>query len=114
MVSRVTLALRAGFRLLIEPSTASFLIAVDKPRQALLQAVGKLDNETIAVCVFAFFTEAISSDEAINDSRTYATSQMADFEPVLRKGRIDLSDDFALATDKLPIKQRRGWDLNPR
>ena len=65
--------------------------------------------------MFAFFKEAISSDEGINDSRTYATSQMADFEPgFLRKGRIDLSDDFAIATDKLPIKQRRGWDLNPR
>ena len=50
MLSRVMLSLRAGLRLLFEPSTASFLIAVDKSWQALLQTAA-LDNEAIAVCV---------------------------------------------------------------
>lgn len=51
MLSRVTLSLRAGLRLLVEPSTASFLLAAGLPGQALLQAAAELDNQAIAVCV---------------------------------------------------------------
>ena len=65
--SRVMLSLRVGQKLLVEPSTASFLLPVDLPSykvlreaelhrklcafQPLLQAASELEIEAIAVCV---------------------------------------------------------------
>lgn len=50
--SRVMLALRSGQRLLVEPSTAAFLLPIDLPGQPLLQAATQLErSEEIAVCV---------------------------------------------------------------
>ena len=51
VLSRVILALRVGQRLLVEPSTASFLLPADLPGQPLLQAAVEVDNDAIAVCV---------------------------------------------------------------
>lgn len=49
---RVMLSLRAGQRLLVEPSTASFLLPADLPGQPLLQAAAELEQiEAIVLCV---------------------------------------------------------------
>jgi hypothetical protein len=50
--SRVMLSLGVGQRLLVEPSTASFLLPADLPGQPLLQAAAELERtEAIALCV---------------------------------------------------------------
>jgi hypothetical protein len=50
--SRVMLSLRVGQRLLVEPSTASFLLPADLPGQPLLQAAAELERtEAIVVCI---------------------------------------------------------------
>ena len=53
VLARVILSLRVGQKLLIEPSTASFLLPTDLPGVALLQASAQLDKTeaiTIDVC----------------------------------------------------------------
>lgn len=49
--SRVILSLRVGLRLLVEPSTASFLLPADLPGLPLLQSAAQLETEGIALCV---------------------------------------------------------------
>lgn len=49
--SRVILSLRVGLRLLVEPSTASFLLPADLPGLPLLQSAAQLETEAIALCV---------------------------------------------------------------
>lgn len=49
--SRVILSLRVGLRLLVEPSTASFLLPADLPELPLLQSAAQLETEAIALCV---------------------------------------------------------------
>lgn len=52
VLSRVLLSLRVGQKLLVEPSTASFLLPTDLPGLPLLQAAAQLERtEAIALCV---------------------------------------------------------------
>jgi hypothetical protein len=52
VVSRVILSLRVGQRLLVEPSTASFLLPANLPGLPLLQAAAQLErNDAIALAV---------------------------------------------------------------
>lgn len=52
VVSRVILSLRVGQKLLVEPSTASFLLPADLPGLPLLQAAAQLEtNGAIALAV---------------------------------------------------------------
>lgn len=52
LLARVILSLRVGQRLLVEPSTASFLLPADLPRVELLQAAVQLERaEAITIGV---------------------------------------------------------------
>lgn len=110
VLSRVTLSLRAGLRLLFEPSTASFLIAVDKPWQTLLQTAADLDNEAIAVCV----CDAECVEVSLRG--TWLTTDGESAEGVFVAVISDRTELllFNLWLEAQAIKQRRGWDLNPR